>query len=299
MAVAVHDQKMTKIVVGYDGTEPSEQAVLWAADEAARRQCPVHIVSCVDVPMAGVALTGWVATEAVDALISSSDEQLGHVRTLVLERHPELEVHTRTANCSAAVGLAQQLEPEDLVVLGASRRRGAAAFWLGSTPRQLVRSSPCPVVVVRNPGTTNRPDRVVVGVDGSPLSDAAIDWAADAADRHGVPLHVVHAWTDPFVPDSLASAQATDIARVDARRQLDGALARARERAGVQVTDALVEGPPGDVLLAQLVDGDMVVLGSHGRGALAAGMLGSTVNAVLDSAVVPVVVVRNPALMRR
>lgn len=281
-----------KIIVGHDGTEPSTQAVRWAADEAAARGATLVIRSCVAIPIAGEAISGWVATEAMTVMVEASDQQLAGLRTTLAATHPGLGVETETSLCPVGAALLEDLEPDDLVVVGSSHHAGAAAFWLGSTPRHLVHTSPCPVVVVRGPASSPRPERVVVGIDGSPTSDAALHWAADEADLYGVGLCVVHSWTDPFVADDAASVQATDLTRIDARCVLDKAIEIARERCGAKIEGELIEGIASTVLLAEVADGDLLVLGSHGRGAIAAGVLGSTVNGVLDHAAVPVVVVK-------
>jgi nucleotide-binding universal stress UspA family protein len=188
--------------------------------------------------------------------------------------------------------LLDNVDSEDLIVLGASSHGGTAAFWLGSTPRHVVRHSPCPVVVVRGAASRGHPDRVVVGVDGSPSSERALRWAGDEADRHGVPLLVVHGWLYPYLPVDTTSSQARDLTNVDAACLLEVAVESARERFAAEVTGQLVEGGPATSLLETVRDGDLLVVGSRGRGALAANLFGSTVNTVLDRSVVPVVVVR-------
>jgi nucleotide-binding universal stress UspA family protein len=81
--------------------------------------------------------------------------------------------------------------------------------------------------------------------------------------------------------------------RVDAACVLDDSIRLARERGAADVSDVLVEGGPAVALVGEVRDGDLLVLGSRGRGAVVAGLFGSTVNAVLERAAVPVVVVRH------
>jgi nucleotide-binding universal stress UspA family protein len=181
---------------------------------------------------------------------------------------------------------------DDLIVVGASGHHGAGAFWLGSTPRRLVRHSPCPVAVIRGPVSRGKPDRVVVGVDGSATSDAALAWAGDQADRHQVELVIVHAWSYPYAELTYSSSPTRDLMEVDAACALDRAVERAREQFGCDVTGLLVANGTVAALTETVRDGDLLVLGSRGHGSLVAGLIGSTVNAVLDRAQVPVVVVR-------
>jgi len=283
---------MTKqITVGYDGSGPSSAAVLWAAAEAEARGASLRIVKCYDVPYAGEA-AGWLANEAYVALVETNKNELAQMQAVVSQSAPGVEILIEASPEHPSTALIDNVDPHDLVVVGASSHRGAAAVWLGSTSRYIVRHSPCPVVVVRGAATRGRPDRVVVGVDGSRASELALRWAADEADLHGVGLLVVHSWFYPYLAVDTASSTTRDIMNVDAACLLERALESARERSAVDVTSELVEGGPATGLLQVVRDGDLLVLGSRGRGALATNVFGSTVNSVLDQAAVPVVVVR-------
>ena len=203
--------------------------------------------------------------------------------------HPDLTITSELSSSPVDVVLLEDVGPDDLVVVGTSSHAGAAGFWLGSTPRHLVHRSPCPVVVVRGPASRGGPDRVVVGVDGSPAAQRALHWAVDEADLHDVPLLVVHSWR--VAPDHVGAER--DIARIDAARVVERAVESARERSGSTVEALLVEAGPVAGLLGVVRDGDHLVLGSRGRGGVRSGLFGSTVNGVLDAAAVPVVVVRD------
>ena len=172
------------------------------------------------------------------------------------------------------------------------------AIMLGSTSRSLVRTSPCPVAVVRGAASRGRPDRVVVGVDGSPPSDRALQWAADEADRQGVELAVLHGWSYSYPTTDARSSQARDLTEIDAACLLEQSVELARDRCGVDVSGLLVEGSPATAILESVRDGDLLVLGSRGRGAVRSGLFGSVVNSVLDHAAVPVVVVPGADLPR-
>jgi nucleotide-binding universal stress UspA family protein len=187
--------------------------------------------------------------------------------------------------------LVDGLQSDDLVVVGSSRHEHAAAFWLGSTPRSLIRHSPCPVVVVRGAATGGRPERIVVGVDGSDGALRALDWAGNEADRQHAQLLVVHGWTYPYIQLDSSTGRARDLTKVDAACTLDQAIERAVERFATAPTPCLVEASAPSALLETVRDGDLLVLGSRGRGALSSAIFGSTVNTVLEQSAVPVVVV--------
>lgn len=234
---------------------------------------------------------GWMATEAIAPLLEAAVEGLEGISRVIAADHPKIEISTEARAGPAAVALLYDVEPEDLVVVGASSHGGAAAFWLGSTPRQVARHSPCPVVVVRGPASRGRPDRIVVGVDGSPASEQALRWAEDEADRHQVELLVVHGWSYPYLTVGSGSSQARDLTTIDAACVLDRAVEDARERCGADVTGRLLEDSSVSALLDSVRDGDLLVVGSRGRGEVIASLFGSTVNGVLERSAVPVVVV--------
>jgi len=266
---------------------------MWAADEAAQRTAPLLVVSCFQMPATGVEAYGWIPTEAIASMREAADASLHEMQDKIAKVHPELQVTVEAAPGPASAVLADGLSPADMLVLGASNHSGAAAFWLGSTPRHLARHCPCAVVVIRGAASRGRPDRIVVGIDGSSASDQALRWAADEADLHGVSLHVVHAWNYAYyeVNAGGTSAQARDLTEIDAACVLDRAIEAARERSGATVTSALVEMPAVTGLLDVVQDGDLLVVGASGRGAVMAGLLGSTVNTILERCAVPVVVV--------
>jgi len=279
--------------VGYSGSDSSAEAVAWAATEAEVRGATLRIVTCVEMPVvSGEAALGWNSGAAYEAIREASLSTSEGMAATVRAEHPQLTVIAEVIPGPAASALLTDTAPTDLIVVGASSHEGAAAFWLGTTPRQLVHNSPCPVAVIRGAATRGAPDRIVVGIDGSATSDAAVLWAADEADRHKVSLHLVHGWSYAYAPVDASATQARDLTEVDADCTLNRSIEFARERCGATVTGQLVETSAVTALLEEVRDGDLLVLGSHGHGGLRSRLLGSTVNSVLDESAVPVVVVR-------
>ena len=206
--------------------------------------------------------------------------------------HPGLVITTEPTAGPAGSSLIEDGRPGDLVVVGSSRHSRMAGWLFGNTSHYLVHESACPVVVVPASAISGPPDRVVVGVDGSSASTDALLWAGEQADRHGVPLTVVHGWEYPYRPVDPPSIQARDLMRIDAACVLEAAVATARDRFAADVRPELVEGGSAASLIGAVHDGDLLVLGSRGRGALASTIFGSTVNSVLEASAVPVVIVR-------
>ncbi|PJE22123.1 MAG: universal stress protein UspA [Mycobacterium sp.] len=136
---------------------------------------------------------------------------------------------------------------------------------------------------------------LVVGVDGSSASNAAVTWAARDAAMRNAPLTLVHmlsAYVPTFpqipLPGGVAVWQ-----EEDGRLVLEEAAKLARESAGgaIAVTTELKSSPPIPTLVQLSEDADMVVVGSHGRGAVGRVLLGSVSSGVLRGAACPVAIV--------
>lgn len=149
------------------------------------------------------------------------------------------------------------------------------------------------------------PGTIVVGVDGSKTSLAALRWAAEEAGFRDARLVAVSAWT--FVPPAplaepgmvpMPSADLPgqlDAERVAAEEELDAAFTEAfPEGPPIEIERMLVEGDPAEVLEAEARQADLVVVGSRGRSGIAAALLGSVSRHVVGHAACPVVVVKIP-----
>ncbi|MGH9133532.1 MAG: universal stress protein [Ilumatobacteraceae bacterium] len=142
--------------------------------------------------------------------------------------------------------------------------------------------------------------KIVVGIDGSHFSDAALDWAYGQAHATGAELVVVHCWEYPYlgVIDFVGmDDRIRETTHDGAETLLDATIARIRDdHAGdtVTVTPLLLEGSPAWTLLEAAKDADLIVVGSRGRGGLKTLLLGSVSHVVVTHAEIPVVVVRQP-----
>jgi nucleotide-binding universal stress UspA family protein len=138
---------------------------------------------------------------------------------------------------------------------------------------------------------------VVVGVDGSAESIAALGWASRYAAATGARVRAVHAWHYPaafgIAPEGKAPASVT--AEVEQRMRGDLAQAVAQvypDQAEGQVETALRYGHPVEVLVDESKDASLLVVGHHGRSAFAGMLVGSVSIHCVTSAACPVVVVR-------
>ncbi|MEV0565945.1 universal stress protein [Dactylosporangium sp. NPDC050588] len=139
---------------------------------------------------------------------------------------------------------------------------------------------------------------VVVGVDGSPPSLEAVDWAAAEAVRRGRPMHILHAfqWPPPiYAPVVAPSPSPFELGIQEAAAQIvDEAADRARAAAPtVRLTTATRAEPAAVALLDTARTAAEVVVGSRGHGGFAGLLLGSVSTQVATHAPCPVVVVRH------
>ncbi len=150
------------------------------------------------------------------------------------------------------------------------------------------------------------PATIVVGVDGSAPSKAALRFAVEEARLRDARVLAVHAWLYvPAVsmgePGLLAMPSGDLPGQLDAERHVAEAGLRAaveeafEEKPSVEVDERLVEGDAGEVLVAEASEADLIVVGSRGRGELASALLGSVSSHVVHHAGCPVVVVKASA----
>ncbi len=140
--------------------------------------------------------------------------------------------------------------------------------------------------------------RIVVGVDGSPSSQAALVWAARQAEMTGASIDAVMAWQYPAMINRAARALVTpqDEAEFEAffARELDDAIAKAVGQACRAKVRAIVRtGNAAQVLLAAADGADLLVVGSRGHGGFAESLLGSVSQHCVHYASCPVVVIRD------
>ncbi|MEW1780136.1 universal stress protein [Streptomyces sp. NPDC086777] len=134
---------------------------------------------------------------------------------------------------------------------------------------------------------------ITIGLDGSPESRAAAEWAAREAKLRGLALKIVHVW-EP-VPDPMAQAPlvgAETQQHWTARIPREAADGLRRRHPGVGVTVEQLSGTPGDVLAEAAKDTELLVLGSRGLGGIGGFVIGSVGLSAVARTGRPVVLVR-------
>lgn len=147
---------------------------------------------------------------------------------------------------------------------------------------------------------SSTPGRIVVGVDGSTASDAALRWALQQAILTGADIEAVACWQSPpiatgFAPTAYLDVDLSGPIGDAARTAIADAVAANPGSADVTVQTRVVEGYPAGVLVDAATDADLLVVGSRGHGELRGMLLGSVGLHCASHAPCPVVVVHDQA----
>jgi nucleotide-binding universal stress UspA family protein len=277
-----------------------------------RRKLMANVIMCGTDRSAGASRAAAVATRI--------GEQLGREVALVhvdgeprglasITRARQLRDLRRIANAYALPGHAQVRvacgEPADelvrlsreldaeLIVLGSRGRREVGSALLGSVSSAVMRSAPCPVVVVPPdaalPAEVARPS-IVCGVEGSDRDGALLRLADDLRRRLGGTLHAVHAFDPSAVAAGAGGVSPPLLPELNEAAHLR--LSRALRESGVAADATVVSLPPA-LALRSVADekcAALTVVGCHGRGKVANVLLGSVAIQLAAGASGPVVV---------
>ncbi|MGP4028795.1 universal stress protein [Actinomadura sp. 3N407] len=268
------------VLFGYDGTAENDGALLWAVEEARRRELDLVICHCWHWPYA----SGHEDPHA-EAIMKRAGENL-------LERGVR---RARRLGVPGTVRRRLMRGPVDEALLSAS---GAAELLVigshdrlddGATALEVPARSERPVIVV--PDGRTRPRRVVVGTDGTAGCDPALGFAFGEAALRGWELHVVYGCWEPSAVSEAELALFNDREALEKTRaaELEDAVAPWRERnPEIDVTVSLLLERPCEALRDAADGAGLLVLGDRGNGPWP---LGATSSEMLREARCPVAVV--------
>ncbi len=281
------------ITVGIDGSEESLRAVAWAGREALRRKAPLRVVH---------ALPKWAASspsgsrypEIGDWWRQESDRIARQAVEQVERDFPGITVESAVLPGDPAAVLADQAASAGVLVVGSQGMGALRGLLLGSVGLKLAGRVPCPLVVVRGADPADH-DQIVVGIDGSPHSADALEfafrWAAPA--RAGI--RALLAWQAPIPPVAVTAVMPVmdmESYEQDAKRILGDALEPLQRRhPDVEVTAGVVNGHPVSVLEEASGGAGLLVVGARGLGGLKGLVLGSVSHGLLHRARCPIAIV--------
>jgi nucleotide-binding universal stress UspA family protein len=259
-------------------------ALEWASAAANDTDSPLRLVHA-----SGPLGPGRAGQESQDA-----KHILAEAETFARAAGAHVEITTHCLPDDPGRALVAESERASLVVVASHGHSRMHDTFISSVSLYTAMHARCPVVVIR-PYRGPAPDRVVVGIDGSPLSLGAARFAFAEARRLGRGVTAVHTWLQP-----VASGHDTFVPMVtdlDALQRENEALLSESladllaDCPDVDVRKVTVQNTPAAALIEASMDARLLVVGSRGRSPFAGLLLGSTSQAVLHRAGCPVAIV--------
>lgn len=289
----------TRILVPTDFSRPSDAALVYARELADKIGANLHILHVVDNLFLRTVLADprdyeAAALRQLQSRVSGDDP--GAVLTVERSETPADEI-IRYAG----------IHDIGLIVMGTHGRGRMAHLLLGSVAEKVARTSPCPVLTLREaPGPAPCDGlRILVPVDFSGPADAALSCARNLAGQMRASIRLLHViehsaigtsfGSEFFIPPptEVRAGQMAEAQRQLSRLTLAGSL-------GAVVTSDLIFGPSGTMITAYAKDGgfDLIIMGTHGRSGLAHLLMGSIAASVIRTAPCPVLTVRAGSVER-
>ena len=204
----------------------------------------------------------------------------------------DVEVMVKTGDIAATIIETAKAKKCDLIITGVARYNSIGDILLGGPVDQLIRDAPVPVLVVKR-RPKNAYKNILIATDFSDCSLQALNAAAELFPDPK--LHLVHAYHEPYsawlssdqVAQDVKSEEQTALTRFLAKRAISDAVFD-------RVNGSIEKGDLGAVLSRKIAatKSDLVVLGTHGRGAFSRATLGSNAQHVLSWVGQDVLIVR-------
>ncbi|TFD33252.1 universal stress protein [Cryobacterium cryoconiti] len=276
-----------RVVVGMSGRPAGRAALRWAIDYARPRRLEVELVHVVDATF-GTSPAGFLRTarEQAELLLAREIEEAAGIA-------PELTLHATVLEGSPTGALTDWAVGAELLIVGSHALGRFREYVFSTQSAQIAAHAAGSVVVVPErddpPGTG-----VVVGVDGSEASLAAVQFAAEQADRLGQRLTALYCWSAPapWTEDSAMIDWPMEPDEAD-RLVLAEAVAGLAERyPDLDLNLRLDLGLPVDALVTAAAGARLLVVGSHGRHGFSRFWLGSVSHVIVLTMPCPVAVIR-------
>jgi nucleotide-binding universal stress UspA family protein len=276
-----------RIIVGITDAQASRRALDWATRRAADRHQSLLLVSIV-----GGAVGAVGEGRVVDAALERTQEMLDREAARIAEFR--IPVETRIGRGDPVEQLIRAAENSALLVIGSDYRGHGLGPVRGHRGIRIVAGAHCPVVVVPDIDVSER-SGVIVGVDGSEISEAAIDFAAAEAERRGETLTAISTWSPLAVPmGGLAYPDdyVENMEKLTAENLGISVAGLRQDYPDLHIEQVVESGLPGSILSRHGATASLVVVGSHGRGAFRRFLLGSVSEEVLARLTTVTAVVR-------
>ncbi|MBF8187032.1 universal stress protein [Nonomuraea sp. K274] len=284
------------IVVGYDESSGSEQALRWAVEEARLRELPVLVCHAWQWPYHFRPTSDQLLAEVERIATAVVRDGVRKARDLAAD----VTVRPLLARGPASAVLLEAAREAEMAVLGSRGMGGFEDLGVGSAAVQVPAHSARPVIVVRPAAPPMGADgaRMVVGVDGSLASQAAFAFAMKEAMLRGGTVTAVCGWWDPGAlpePDRPPFMDATTM-REEAEARFQDVVSRLTgQHPDVPVTTEFVAERPPRAVVESAKGATLLVLGGRGLSPRTGALLGAVARAALTEAQCPVAVIPAPS----
>lgn len=270
------------ILVGVDGTSACHAAIRWAVARAASTASHVTLVHVVDDEW------GMIGEQSISELHPSAYELVENEAIFARSVDSTVTVTTRVLLGDPMVELGVASREVDLVVIGTHKTGFLHGRAFGSRSLQLAATAWCPVAVIPEGSTTER-HGIVVGIDDSDASRAAIRFAATEAHRVYEELVLLRAWTSaPHGADAEAEQRARDAIETLGSESV----ALARSVSGrLLVRSRTLRRPAAEALVDAGMSAELLVIGSSRRHGAQMSALGPVSHDVLLNIAGPTLIV--------
>lgn len=286
-----------KVLLASDGSEFSEGAVREAVSLAKRHESTLHVVSVVEANREYMAY----APDALEKVERKTRWHLDTVRKRAKYEGISCETRTHLSDDPGLCIVNDAVElGSDVIVIGRRGMSGLRQLMIGSVMAQVVGTAPCNVLVVPRQGKSTF-STIIAAIDGSRHSALAAAHALNIAVCNQASLTIVS--VVPSDADNLHNISYADEHRtLIADQQMLAAEQNVRKvkemavKRGVPASGLIFSGSPYEAILQSASDraADLIVLGSHGKTALAKVVIGSVAERVVMLASCSVLVARSP-----
>ena len=316
------NQKM-KILIAYDGSSHADATIDDLRRAGLPREAEAVVVSVADVwsppappseyEAAQSPRDDWTRLRAQwfsqqEARAREEAQNLARAASQrALSYFPSWEVQTEVRLGAPAWELIRKADDwrADLLVVGSQGRSALGRVLLGSVSQKVVTEARCSVRVARN--SVREPDapaRIIIGVDGSGYSDAAVDEMSRRVWPEGSVVKVVSVVRLPFTPNeetrSLPDSYYSQLEKAEtgkAQTAITSAVARLKQSGITQpeIESEIILGDAREKILDEAArwEADLIVLGSRGLGGFKRFLLGSVAQGVAAYAPCSVEIIRS------
>ena len=302
-----------RILLATDGSEQSKAAVMEVASRPFPIGTTVRIVSAYErtpliTRLEPMGVMEETYAKADHYALKAAEDATERAAAILREKNPTLTLTMSVIDGSPKSVILDEAEAfgADLIVVGSHGYGTIEGFWLGSVSHTVALHATCSVEIVRGAKSGEKGWKILLAIDGSETSQAAVDEVVRQPFPDGSEVRVLSVVETPYLPltypgdgiDMNVYAEIEKSSYKRANKAVEDAAAKLRvgyERNKLTITKDVSSGSPKEVIpeKAEAFGADLIVVGSHGYGMVERFLLGSVSQAVALHAKCSVEIVRS------